>query len=410
MAQTLSAKNFGFDIVNDVVTTNKTVFLRCDFNVPIRNNQILDDSRILASLETINYLIKTGAKVVIGTHIGRPKNNDQSLSTKIIANYLDKKLRAQCYYVDDCIKGRNDIFKADYGDIVILENLRFYKQEEDCDMTFASILADGMNLFVNDAFSCSHRSHASILGIPIFIRPVAGFQLAKEISSLERIFKNNTKNTIAILGGSKVSTKIDILNNLTKKVRTLVIGGAMANTFLHYKGANIGNSLYEQNQEEKIKEIYQNAQENNCQIILPEEFVVSIKPENIAKKRNINISDIKSDDIILDVCVSFVEKLKPLFMASDAILWNGPLGLFEVEAFSHGTKALINLIADCSKKQQIITIAGGGDSVAAINTTDRFNDFSFVSNAGGAFLEYIEGRILPGIEVLKRLSSATLPY
>lgn len=413
MAITQSAKSLGYDVVDDVVTTNKTVFVRCDFNVPIKDGVITDDSRIKASLDTINYLIKTGARVVIGTHLGRPSGQyDSKLSTEIIARYLDRKLRCNVYFSDKCVgeEAQRMIFRASYGEVVVLENLRFHKEEEECDMTFAAKLAEGMNLYVNDAFSCSHRNHASIFGLPIFARPVAGFSLSRELAALTKVVNNRQGKTVSIIGGSKVSTKIDILRNLVKTSSALVIGGGMANTFLYAHGFNIGKSLCEPSLSDTVREIYDNAKESGCTIVVPHEVVVTKEIKDNAAFEIKDIKNIANDDLIVDVAPQFIAELKPELELADNILWNGPLGVFEVLPFNKGTNAVANIIADVTVKNKILSVVGGGDSVAAIKQINRNSDFSFISTAGGAFLEFIEGRNLPGVEILKRLSSANLPY
>jgi phosphoglycerate kinase len=319
-------------------------------------------------MNTINYLLKTGAKVVIGTHIGRPNGKyDASLSTRIIADYLEKRVRGDVFFSEDCIGdvAKSIIRKADYGDIVVLENLRFHKEEEACDMTFASHLAEGMNIFVNDAFSCSHRAHASIFGVPLFIRPVAGLSFANEIHNLNRILYNNDSNSIAFIGGSKVSTKIDVLKNMVKGVGTLVVGGGMANTFLFARGFNVGSSLCEINCVDIVNEIYENAKESGCKIVIPEDVVVADSISNDSKFRSINILEIKEGDIIVDIGDKFLNQIKLELKSSKIILWNGPFGIFEIDNFANTLK-LANIIADVTVKNSAISIAGGGDSVAVI--------------------------------------------
>jgi phosphoglycerate kinase len=395
MQSVMKFENLGFEVVSDVVTTDKVVFLRADFNVPISGGVISDDSRILASMDTINYLISSGAKVLIGTHLGRPKGRFvEEFSTKIIAEYLARKLRCDVFFVPDC-KGE------------VLENLRFYAEEEECDLNFAKSLSEFANVYVNDAFSCSHRGHASILGVPLYIKPVAGFAFAREVWSIQSVLSGACiGERVAVVGGSKVSTKIDVLKNMVKNVDILVVGGGMANTFLFADGCKIGSSLCEEGLADVVKEVYKNAEENGCRIVVPRSVVVAKEVRHDAEFRVIDVSEIEEDEMILDVAENFVNDLKPLFEKAGSVMWNGPLGVFEVQPFHKGTFAMANLIGDVVKKdKKKIAIAGGGDSVAAINLTKRGGDFSFISNAGGAFLEFIEGKVLPGVEILKRMKT-----
>ncbi len=400
----MKSKNLGFNLLKDTVITNKIVFLRCDLNMPIKNGEIIDDSRLMYAMDTIKYLIKNGSKIILGTHIGRPNGKfDEKYSTKIIADYLNKFVKSDVYYVNTLSgeKVENAIKKMHYGDILVLENLRFDSREESCDTTFAQELSNFCNLYVNEAFSCSHRAHASILGIPLFIKPVAGLRFEEEVEFLTKVTKTNLNPKTTIIGGSKISTKIDVLKNLIPKMNNIFIAGAMANTFIARSGFNVGKSMIEKNYFETVDEINKLAVSSGCNLIIPNSFQVDkdLTGKNTKIK---SISEIENDDIILDISPEYIEnKIASIIQASKLILWNGPLGMFEVEPYHLGSIKMAEMIA---KNKNCISIAGGGDVIAAIAKSKKTKDFSFISTAGGAFLEFIEGKKLAGLEILRRLS------
>ena len=394
-----------FNRLKDCVVTNKNVILRVDINVPVIDGVIQDDTRIKAVIPTIKYLVENKAKVILISHFGRPKGKivkSMSLEplTKRISELLDG---VEVTFVDDCVgkKVLNIVQKTDYGQVVVLENLRFYDQEEKNDQEFASLLAQNGNLYVNDAFSCCHRAHASIDKITKILKPAAGFLLEKELDNLSILDQVKQEGLVAIVGGSKVSTKIDLLNNLIKKASVIFVAGAMANTFLYALGFEVGKSLCEKDLANKASEILENAKKYNCQIILPQDVVVSKKFEQNCAVQIKKIEHIAADDIIGDVGVVSIDQLVKILEKKTHIVWNGPLGAFEIEPFDKATFNLAKIVAKLTDDKKIISIAGGGDVVSALNKTGLIDKFSYISTAGGAFLEYLEGKDLPGIRAIR---------
>ena len=393
-----------FNRLKDCVVTNKNVILRVDINVPIIEKRIEDDTRIKAVIPTIEYLVKNNAKVIVISHFGRPDGKrDESMSLKQLMPRLQELLSlTKFHFVDDCIgsKVKDVINKANFGEVVVLENLRFYKQETKNDHSFSQELSSLANLYVNDAFSCSHRSHSSITGIPAILKSCAGFLMEKELDNLTNLLENAKKPMMAVVGGAKVSTKIDLINSLSKKAQTIVVGGGMANSFLYAMGKKVGNSLCEKELKDEALKILENVQKSNCKIILPIDLVVSKKFEKDAVSRNITLDQIEADDIILDIGIKTSELLEKELNKHQTVLWNGPLGAFEIKPFNRGTVNFAKSIAELTRKGVLTSIAGGGDVVSAINSCNLFNEFSYISTAGGAFLEWLEGKELPGVKAL----------
>lgn len=393
-----------FNRLKDCVVTNKNVILRVDINVPIIEKRIEDDTRIKAVIPTIEYLVKNNAKVIVISHFGRPDGKrDESMSLKQLMPRLQELLSlTKFHFVDDCIgsKVKDVINKANFGEVVVLENLRFYKQETKNDHSFSQELSSLANLYVNDAFSCSHRSHSSITGIPAILKSCAGFLMEKELDNLTNLLENAKKPMMAVVGGAKVSTKIDLINSLSKKAQTIVVGGGMANSFLYAMGKKVGNSLCEKELKDEALKILKNVQKSNCKIILPIDLVVSKKFEKDAVSRNITLDQIEADDIILDIGIKTSELLEKELNKHQTVLWNGPLGAFEIKPFNRGTVNFAKSIAELTRKGVLTSIAGGGDVVSAINSCNLFNEFSYISTAGGAFLEWLEGKELPGVKAL----------
>jgi phosphoglycerate kinase len=392
-----------FTRLKNCVVSNKNVILRVDINAPVINGIIMDDSRIKAIIPTIKYLINNSAKVILISHFGRPKGKRvPEMSLGQLVGKIEELLGEKIKFVDECIGKRvsKTIGQADYGEVILLENLRFYEGEANNSLEFARSLASLGNLYVNDAFSCSHRAHASIVGIPSILKGCAGFLLENEIDNLQNLVANPKKPMMAIVGGSKVSTKIDLLNSLIKKADAILIAGGMANTFLYALGKNIGKSLCEKDLKNLALEIIENAAKNNCQIILPEDVMVCKKLENGSKAKNININDISDDDIIADIGQQTIKNLEAKIQNFKTVIWNGPLGAFEIKPFNQATTNLAKIISKKTKEGQLISVAGGGDVVSALNSSGFINDFSYISTAGGAFLEWLEGKNLPGINVL----------
>ncbi len=393
-----------FNRLKDCVVTNKNVIVRVDINVPIKDGKITDDTRIKAVIPTLKYLANNKAKVIIISHFGRPKgqkNAAMSLSQTI--NKIQELLKdIKVNFVDDCIgdKVKSAIYNTNYGEVVLLENLRFYAQEEQNDADFAQKLAELGNLYVNDAFSCSHRAHASIVGIAKILKSAAGFLMEKELDNLSKLLDDAQRPMMAVVGGAKISTKINLVKSLSKKCDAIVIAGAMANTFLYAKDQNVGKSLFEKNYKDIALQAIAEAKQNNCQIILPTDVIVTKKLENNSDARNITIDKVQDDDIIADLGQDSINFLSEELKSYNTLLWNGPLGAFEIKPFNKGSEDFAKIIANLTKNNNLISIAGGGDSVSAINAVDLANNFSYISTAGGAFLEYLEGKKLPGVLAL----------
>jgi phosphoglycerate kinase len=390
--------------LKDCVVSNKNVIIRVDINVPINKGKIEDDTRIKAVIPTLSYLAKNQAKVIVISHFGRPKgkfNQEMSLS-QLVSRIQELMPDFKVNFVDDCIgeKVESAVKSTNYGEIIILENLRFYPEEEKNDAEFSQKLASLGNLYINDAFSCSHRSHSSITGITKYLKSAAGFLMQSELENLANYLEKAKKPMMAVVGGAKVSTKIDLLNSLAKKAQTIVVGGAMANTFLYAIGKNIAKSMCEFELKETALEIIKNAKANNCDIILPYDVVVAKELSENSFSRNIEIENIAEDEMILDVGQKSTEIILNLLQNHQTILWNGPLGAFEIEPFDRSTKKLALEIAKLTAEGKLISISGGGDSVAAINSVGVGDKFSYISTAGGAFLEWLEGKDLPGIIAL----------
>ena len=389
--------------LKDCVVTNKNVILRVDINVPMENGVITDDTRIKAVIPTIQYLIANQAKVILISHFDRPEGKKvPEMSLKQLVGRIEELLGKKIKFIDDCVgqEVEKAVAETGYGGVILLENLRFYKGETKNDPQFARSLASLGNLYVNDAFSCSHRAHASIVGVAEILKNCAGLLLTSEIDNLENLVANPKKPMLAIVGGSKVSTKIDLLNALITKADAIFIAGGMANTFLYAMGNNVGKSLCEKDLKDLALEILTNAKKNNCQIILPKDVMVCKKLENGTAARSINIADVADDDIIADVGQKTIQDLAEKIENLKTIVWNGPLGAFEIKPFDQATTALAKIIAEQTKAGKLVSVAGGGDVVCALNESGFIDDFSYISTAGGAFLEWLEGKSLPGIKVL----------
>ena len=389
------------DIKDQINLNQKKVLLRLDLNVPLENGKITDTTRIDKILPTINYLLKNDAKIIILSHVGRPKGKVvNELSLKPICESLESKLKTSIKFITKNIKEikSNDLFIDQDEKIVILENLRFYEEEEKNDKDFAKHLANLADIYVNDAFSCSHRAHASIFEITKFISSYAGLQLKLEIEALTKITSEIKKPITCIIGGSKVSSKIDIIKNLIPKFDNIIIVGGMANNILKYKGHEIGKSLQEDNCNQIIEEIFFLSKKENCKIFYPEDIVAgkSLNGSPEAKE----LENVSKDDLILDIGPKTIKTIHNIIDKSNTILWNGPAGYFENPSFAKGSIEISKKIVEKNINNTIYSVAGGGDTVALLNIVDAINSFNFVSTAGGAFLEYLEGKELPGIKAL----------
>ena len=388
-------------IKDELNLKQKKILLRLDLNVPLDNDKITDTTRIDKILPTIKYLLKNDAKIIILSHVGRPKGRIvNELSLKPICENLKKKLNVNIKLITKSLKeiDSSDLFIDQDEKIVILENLRFYQEEEENNIEFAKHLARLADIYVNDAFSCSHRAHASIFEITKFLPSFAGLQLNLEIDALNKITSKIKRPVTCIIGGSKISSKINIIKNLIPKFDNIVIVGGMANNVLKYKGFNIGKSIQEANCDQIIKEIFYLSEKNNCKIVYPEDVTVGKDLNGSAKIKDVN--KVSEDELILDIGPKTIKTVNNLIEKSETILWNGPAGYFENPNFAKGSLKIANKIVEKNKSNTIYSVAGGGDTVALLNRIGVTNNFNFVSTAGGAFLEYLEGKELPGIKAL----------
>jgi len=379
----------------------KKVLLRLDLNVPLNNGKITDTTRIDKILPTINFLLKNEAKIIILSHVGRPKGKVvKELSLEPICEDLKNKLNQNIRLISKNIREIKpaDLFNDHDEKIVILENLRFYEEEEKNDNVFAKHLASLADIYVNDAFSCSHRAHASIFEITKFIPSYAGLQLNLEIDALTNITSEIQRPITCIIGGSKISSKINIIKNLIPKFDNIIIVGGMANNIIKYKGYEIGKSLQEDNCNQIIEEIFSLSKKEGCKILYPEDVAVGKKLNGSPEIKELD--NISKDELILDIGPKTIKNINDLIEKSNTILWNGPAGYFENPSFSIGSMEIAKKIVEKNKNNTIYSVAGGGDTVALLNNVGATSNFNFVSTAGGAFLEYLEGKELPGIKAL----------
>jgi len=381
----------------------KKVLLRVDLNVPIQNGAISEISRIEKIIPTIKLLIEKQAKIIILSHIGRPKGEIvEGMSLKPISKKLSSLINKEITFNNKKIDKieLSEVNNIENSSIMMLENIRFNKKEEINDERFAKEISNLGDIYVNDAFSVSHRSHASVDGITKFIPSYYGLQITEEINALKKITSEIKKPITLIIGGSKISTKIKIINNLIKKFDNVIIVGGMANTLLKHTGRKVGNSICENNCEDLIKEILANSKKYNCKITYPVDVVVSQSKESFGTNKDIN--DINENDIILDIGKKTIAIIKEIIDETNTVLWNGPAGYFENPNFQEGTRKILEIISQRTNNNKIFSVAGGGETVAAINKFNKMNSFTFVSTAGGAFLEYLEGKTLPGIKALNQ--------
>ena len=394
--------------LDDLLENNlkgKTVYLRADLNLPTINGKVTDTTRIKSILPTIRELKKNKCKIVILSHFGRPKGSyNKKMSLKHIIPKVEKVTRSKIYFSKDHsgINFEKLIKKIPDGSVVIMENTRFHKGEEKNFKYFAKDLAKNCDFFVNDAFSVAHRSHASVTGLTNYVPSFSGRSLEKEVITVSKFLSSKNKKKLAIIGGSKISTKINLINNLLKNVSAIVIGGAMANTFLLAQGKKIGKSLSEKTMIKTAKKIMSNASRKKCKIILPVDAVVASNLKKGGKFSEYNIDNIPDDGLILDIGKNSISIIDDEISKTKEVLWCGPLGLFEQSPFHVGTASVAKTLSKMTKNGKIVSVAGGGDTVAAISQSNYVNDFTYISTAGGAFLEMIAGQKLPGIEVLKK--------
>lgn len=388
--------------VKDIDVKGKKVLVRCDFNVPLKDGVITDDTRIRAAIPTIEYLSSQGAdKIILMSHLGRPKGEkNPKYSLAPVAKALSDLIKKPVVMASDVIGQEVDslVKNSPEGSIILLENVRFYSQEEKNDTQFAKEIASLGDIYVNDAFGTAHRAHASTEGLAHLLPSVGGFLMEKEDQFLGGVLNNPEKPFIAIIGGSKVSSKINVLESLLPKATAMVIGGGMAYTFLKVQGHEIGTSLFEEEYMNTAKSFLEKAKEQGVKVILPLDHVIADKFAEDAEPKMLDAIDIPAGYMGMDIGPKTVKEIEEALKGAKTIVWNGPMGVFEFEAFSKGTEAVANLVASSSAT----TVVGGGDSVAAINKFHLADKISHVSTGGGASLEYLEGVILPGIKVLEK--------
>tara|TARA_Y100000590_G_scaffold253216_1_gene284454 strand:+ start:3012 stop:4208 length:1197 start_codon:yes stop_codon:yes gene_type:complete len=392
----LKALNENFNL------SDKKVILRVDLNVPMQEGKVTDKSRINKIVPIIKSLINKKAKIILISHMGRPKGKiDKKLSLKPLSFILEKLIKSKVHFSEKNSGpiAKENTNKINNGEVLLLENLRFNKEEELNSVAFAKELSELGDIYINEAFSCSHRAHASVCEITKHVDSYAGKSLIEEINAIKMLTNSAKKPVVCIIGGSKISTKIGVLTNLIKKMETIVIVGAMANNFIKHKGYNIGNSLYEKGQENLLKNIIEQCKVNNCNLVIPEDVVVA--KNNKDKGQLKNVSKIEDKDLILDIGEKTINEIYKVIDSAKTILWNGPAGLFETKEFSIGSNKIAQKINENTKNKSLISIAGGGDTVAAINKFGCSDGFTYISTAGGAFLELLEGKNLPGIKALE---------
>ena len=394
-----------FQTLDDAELAGKRALVRVDFNVPMEAGEVSDDTRLRAALPTIERLRKGGAKVILLAHFDRPKGKRvASMSLKPVVAPLSGLLSAPVAFAEDSIgpAARAAVNALEPGGVLLLENVRFHPGEEANERAFANALAANGDLYVNDAFSAAHRAHASTEGLARLLPAYAGEQMRLELSALDAALGRPERPVMGIVGGSKVSTKLDLLQNLVTRLDKLAIGGGMANTFLYAQGHDVGASYCEKDLADTARDIIRLAGQNNCKLFLPIDIVVAEKLAPGAAARVRDIGHVDDDERILDAGPETVERLCRAMNNSKTLIWNGPLGVFEVPPFDKGTVEAARHAAALVKAGKLVAVAGGGDTVAALNAAGVADDFTFVSTAGGAFLEWMEGKELPGVAALSR--------
>jgi phosphoglycerate kinase len=395
-----------FRTLDDLAPQGKRVLVRVDFNVPLKDGRVTDATRIERSAPTLRELSEEGAKVIVLSHFGRPKGKpDPAFSLKPLVEPLSRALGGKAVaFAADCIGPEAErVVKAmKPGDVALLENLRFHPEEEANDASFARGLAALGDLYVNDAFSAAHRAHASTEALAHLLPAAAGRLMQAELEALGAALETPQRPVAALVGGAKVSTKLDLLDHLVRKVNVLVIGGAMANTLLFARGVEIGKSLSERDMAETARSVLAKASDAGCEVLLPVDAVVARELKANVAAETVAITSVPRDAIILDIGPRTVAAIGAKLEASKTLVWNGPLGAFETPPFEHGTVAVARRVAELTRQKRLLSVAGGGDTVAALAQAGVTADLSYVSTAGGAFLEWLEGRELPGVAALSR--------
>lgn len=393
-----------FKTLDDLQVSGKTALVRVDYNVPLRDGRVTDTTRIARSKQTVDDLIERGAKVVLLAHFGRPKGKPNSdMSLRPVAQAASKVLERPVAFAEDCIGpvAETEAERLAPGNVLLLENLRFHAGEEVNDPAFADSLAKLGDVYIDDAFSAAHRAHASVEGLARRLPAAAGRLMQQELEALAKTLENPERPVAAIVGGAKVSTKLDLLGNLVGKVQLLIVGGGMANTFLHALGVDVGASLCETEMSNTVGDIVKTAKAQDCDILLPTDALVARALAENAPHDCVSIKNVPTDQMILDIGPATAEHIVKRLADCKTLVWNGPLGAFEFPPFDRGTNAVAKAVADYSQQGRLLTVAGGGDTVAALANAQALEGFSYVSTAGGAFLEWLEGKTLPGVKALE---------
>lgn len=394
-----------FNTIDDLDVNGKTVLVRADLNVPMQDGKVSDTTRIDRLAPTLTELAKKGAKVVVLSHFGRPKNGpDAKNSLRNVLDALSAAVGQTVAFGEDCVgdKAKAAIDGVQPGAIVLLENTRFHAEEEKNDPAFAKQIAALGDLYVNDAFSAAHRAHASTEGVAQYLPAAAGRLMQAELEALTKALEKPERPVAAVVGGAKISTKLDLLGNLVKKVDMLALGGGMANTFLFAQGVDVGASLCEKDMADQARAIMETAKAANCELLLPKDFIVAKEFKAGAANRAVPADGIGADEMALDVGPKTVEFLGLKLQGAKTVVWNGPLGAFEIQPFDAGTNAVAGLVAERTSEGGLLSVAGGGDTVSALAHAGVDEKFTYISAAGGAFLEWLEGKDLPGVAALKK--------
>lgn len=393
-----------FRTLDEADVTGKRVLVRVDLNVPMDGGRVTDDTRIQAILPTVRDITAKGGKAILLAHFGRPKGRDESQSLSALVPALAERLGAPVAFAGDCVgtEAEGAVSALGDGGVLMLENTRFHAGEEKNAPDFVSALAKLGDLYVNDSFSTAHRAHASTEGLAHKLPAFAGRSMQSELEALGKALEAPERPVLAVVGGAKVSTKLELLGNLVAKVNLLVIGGGMANTFLAAQGVNVGKSLCEHDLAPTALKILETARVAGCEIVLPVDVVVAKEFKAHADHRIVPVSEVAADEMILDAGPATVELIKGKLARVKTVVWNGPFGAFELPPFDAATVAVARAVADATQAGTLLSVAGGGDTVAALNHAGAGDRFTYVSTAGGAFLEWLEGKALPGVEALKR--------